>query len=141
VGDTSNLQSCGGTCSFIDFSSSSFVADFGSGSFTAGQRAFNVAGTGVAGLSGAGLTGLDLIDFFNSSLLGYNLNTSIGPLAGSGIFAVNQFTNIGTSIGDLTFSGISQVSFQASTAVPEPGMLMLLGTGLLGLGTRLRRRA
>jgi len=85
----------------------------------------------------------DLIDGPNNAAFGtWDLNTSIGPIAGTG--SVLQWTTsaVDTTGGQLILDNASpSVSFAASVApVPEPGTLMLLGTVLLGLGGSAKRK-
>jgi len=55
-----------------------------------------------------------------------------GPVLG-GLYSVTQ-------VAELTAVKPGSTSFDAAVAVPEPGPMMLLGGGLLGLATLVRRR-
>lgn len=54
---------------------------------------------------------------------------------GSGLYSITQAITITPSA-----TGITNVSFDGTVNVPEPGSLAVLGTGLLALGLMLRKR-
>lgn len=78
----------------------------------------------------------------NPEAFTYDLTTSIGPVAGSSL--LNPIVFFGTSLGGLNFTGIFDVHYQAvlspANDVPEPGIWMLLLTGLGLIGFFARRR-
>lgn len=85
----------------------------------------------------------DLFDFLLGSPI--NLASSFGPVTGTNIFALNQFTNVATSGGNLTFSQSSSVQFSgiignSVSGVPEPSTWMMMLIGFGGIGYAIRRR-
>ncbi|MBP7002965.1 VPLPA-CTERM sorting domain-containing protein [Amaricoccus sp.] len=78
--------------------------------------------------------GQDLFDFFVDQSL--RLNTKLGPIAGFGVFALDQF-DVPTSLGRATFESATNVQF---SAVPLPAAAPLLLGGVAGLGFLARRR-
>lgn len=95
----------------------------------------------VVYFSRAGWNSADLFDFF---LLGgpVDITQPFGPVVGSHVFALNQFTDVDSSLGDLTFRTSSDVLFQAvgAQAVPEPTSLALAAAALFGAAAVRRRR-
>jgi hypothetical protein len=82
--------------------------------------------------SGVGGLGQDLfvnwITFRENALIGYGLNTSIGPVAESSPEDVGQFHDVSTTGGALTFNSIAPVTFTA-IVTPEPSSIALALVG------------
>ncbi len=91
--------------------------------------------------SGTGILGQGGPEFF-----GYDLRTAFGPDTGlGGLFSGSHVTpHFPTTVGDMTWAigqPLGTSTFTAVVATPEPGTLLLLGTGFLSLVCgRFRRR-
>lgn len=72
----------------------------------------------------------------------YNLTSDSGPLFNANPVAATEFVNVATSEGTLDMTSWTNVTFNASLSpVPEPGSVLLLGVGLLGVAVMgLRKR-
>ncbi|THD50683.1 PEPxxWA-CTERM sorting domain-containing protein [Phenylobacterium sp.] len=83
--------------------------------------------------------GLDLLDFQLPHPV--NLTTAFGPLLGTDISAISQFSNVQSSGGALTFTSSSNVEFSSvlgGGGVPEPATWALVLTGFAAAGAGLR---
>jgi hypothetical protein len=84
-----------------------------------------------------GPTGLGLMNGLAGSVAGAvygSLRTT-----NTGLYSVDGNTGAATLVGS-TGIGINSMSFGDEVAVPEPGMIGILGLGLVGLGYARRRR-
>jgi len=99
------------------------------GGFT-GQNSFTVT-------NGVITSGGYYIDGANGDYDQLYLNASIGYANGTNFFDIGS--NDSRFVWNDNGIGPNGISYSAA-ATPEPGSLLLLGSGLLGLATRLRRR-
>jgi hypothetical protein len=96
----------------------------------------------VAGFSDIAIE--DIVDLSNSAFATYDLKSSIGPLQTT-YFFTDDGVELGSSLGNIVFDSFGGTpTFQASEGggtTPEPGSLILFGSGVVGLAVKLRRRA
>jgi hypothetical protein len=139
VGNTSSIQKIP-LGFFINVSSASIMIDgVGTFLFTTGTRFFDNTTSQLVGFSRAGITGADLIDGpTNPAFSSWAMKTSIGPITGTGSIFQWTLSPVLTSGGTLALLNASpNVTFSARVStVPEPGTLLLVATGLLGVLSR-----
>ncbi|MFN2316991.1 MAG: DUF1194 domain-containing protein [Gemmatimonadales bacterium] len=127
----------------IDFGVSTFGNAFGGDAFTATRRVLDVSGDGASNSGGSETTArntavaagyiINGIAIGDAFLLTYYQNNVIG---GTGSFALlaNSFDDFESAIEDKLFREIT------GDVVPEPATMVLLATGLLGMGAVQYRR-
>lgn len=144
--ETANRQAISGTGFYIDdFSASISISGVGTFDFITGTRTFVNQNSQIVGFSRAGLSGADLFNGpVNAAFATYDLQSSIGPISGTGSLLQWSSSPVNTSGGVLVFNnGVSDTRFTASVAssVPEPSSWALLGTALLGICAAMRLRS
>jgi hypothetical protein len=97
---------------------------------------FNLAQNGLGGFGSS--TDGDFAYMSAPGLTGYELTTSLGPIAVTG----TAIQHVETSGGDLAFSTFSDTTFVANAGggVPEPAAWAMMLVGFGGLGAVMRRR-
>jgi hypothetical protein len=154
VADTANLVSnpcCGATSAVPDNSTVVTISGLGTFTFTSQTEVWWLTSLAFGGLGAYNgnpntILGANLVDVGDSSLAGWNENTSIGPVINPTTGNFTQWTLVDeqTNAGQLIFNdGGSLSSFQASVAAapePEVASLLLLGAGLLGTAALSRLR-
>ena len=128
IGNTTNVT--GGVPIFhLPGTATVSVAGVGTDTFTDNIQAVVNQTIQAAGISDISIDGAILFTF-NSGFSTYDLTTSIGPLSGASEFNLTEFPTVG---GTFNFTSVGDSTFTAKVATPEPGSLLMLSTGLLGL--------
>jgi hypothetical protein len=125
----------------MDHTSASIrIVGLGEVDFISGSRTFVNNNTPLVGFGRPGFGG-DLYNGpSNSALSSWDMQSSIGPIVGSGLLFQWDLAEMDTTGGILMFNS-SYASTTFTAAIPEPSTLALTALALLGMSYRRRKQA
>ncbi len=140
VGDTANVTGGGG---FFQNTVGTFtvdVATVGTATFLDSMEVFDNQGSIAVGFGDLTQGPGSVLDTYDGAFGAYDLTTAIGPITNASFIRPDLTFN--TTLGGFNIQSSGNSTFTASTgaATPEPGSLILLGTGVIGLFGSLRRK-
>ena len=103
---------------------------------------FDNQNTSVAGFTDVGTIHRDIADLSNPAFATYDLKSAIGPLSGTYYF-VDTGQALGSTLGTVIRDSVGGTPTFAATisgTTPEPGSLVLFGSGIVRLATVIRRK-
>jgi len=136
------MSNCSGSGIYCtpDETASFTIQGFGQGTFDNQFWVFDNQNHSVAGFSAVGVQ--DIVDLSNPAFTTYTLMNPIGPLNTTYSFTDNG-VGLESSLGDVIFDSFGGTPvFQASESgtTPEPGSLILFGSGVASLAAAGRRK-
>jgi len=136
-GDTDATYYGGSSIWYNDGSAEITLGGIGTATFITPLRMFSNNSNNAVGMQN--VVTYDKLDMWSAGLAGYTLDTEIGPVTGS--TWTGQWAGTETSLGLIQLSGVKDVTFTATTTVPEPSTIVLFVTGFSGLAFCRRKRS
>ena len=140
VGDTANVTGGAGFWQNLVGTFTVNVASVGTATFTDAMEVFDNQGAATVGFGDLTQGPASVLDTVDAAFAAYGLTTAIGPITNTPFIRPDITFN--TTLGGFNIQSAGNSTFTASTgtATPEPGSLILLGTGVVGLLGSLRRK-